>query len=300
MARIEIRGILPPITTPFDAEGNILHDKLRANLARLLETGLHGFVVLGSNGEYVMLSESEKAAIWETARAVIPRDRLFLAGAGSDSTRGTIALSRRAAESGADVALLVTPHYYRPQMTAAAWLQHFRAVADASPIPVMIYNVPSYTNVDIEAATVIELAQHDNIIGMKDSSGNFAKMGEIIRFAPPHFSVMTGTGATIHIAMSLGARGSVPALANIAPRECIQVYDLFVAGRLAESRNLQLRLIRPNTAVTARWGVPGLKAAQDALGYYGGPPRSPLLSLGDADREKLRAILQEAELIKSE
>lgn len=296
MSKVEIKGVMPPITTPFDADGNILYDQLRANLKRLLETGLHGFVVLGSNGEYVMLSEAEKFAVWETARSLIPRDRLFLAGAGADSTRATIALTKRAAELGADAALLVTPHYYRPQMTGAAWIQHFRAVADASPIPILIYNVPPYTNVDIDAATVIELAQHENIIGMKDSSGNFAKMGEIIRFAPPHFAMMTGTGATIHIAMSLGARGGIPALANIAGRECVQLYNLIREGKLENARNLQLRVIRPNTAVTSRWGVPGLKAAMDELGYFGGPPRSPLMSLNDADREKLRAILKEAEL----
>lgn len=297
MSQKKIRGIVPPIPTPFDAEGHVLHDRLRANLERWVATGLHGFVVLGSNGEYVMLSPEEKFAVWETARAAIPTDRLFIAGAGADSTRETIHLVRRAAQCGADAALIITPHYYRPQMTSAVWLHHYRAVADASPIPILIYNVPAYSNVDIDAATVLELAQHENIVGMKDSAANFSRMGEIIRFAPERFAMMAGTGAAILPALAIGASGVIPALGNIAPRQCVQIYDAFHAGRYAEAREVQLRLIRPNAAVTTRWGVPGLKAALDELGYYGGPPRAPLLPLSEGDREKLRAILREAELL---
>ncbi len=293
----QIHGVLPPIPTPFDEEGSVSEAHLRANLARWLKTGLHGFVVLGSNGEYAMLSKEEKLRVLEIAREVIPAERLLVAGTGADSTRETIDLTKRAAALGADAALVVTPHYYRPQMNAAAWLAHYRAVADASPIAILIYNVPAYTTVEIDAATVLELAQHENIRGIKDSSANFAKMGEIIRFAPAHFAVMVGTGAAIFPALAIGARGVVPALGNIAPRECVAIYDGFHAGNLEQARNLQLRLIRPNAAVTARWGVPGLKAALDQLGYYGGPPRLPLLPLPDADRIKLREILKEAELI---
>jgi 4-hydroxy-2-oxoglutarate aldolase len=233
----------------------------------------------------------------EIARQVIPQDRLLSAGTGADSTREAIGLTKRAAELGADAALIVTPHYYRGQMNATTWTHHYNTLADASPIPIMIYNVPAYTTVEIDAATVIELSRHENIVGIKDSSANFGKMGEIIRFAPKHFSVMVGTGAAIFPALSIGAKGVVPALGNIAPRECVAIYDAFHAGRLAEARNIQLRMIRPNTAVTAKWGVPGLKAALDELGYYGGPPRSPLLPLGESERSKLREILREAELL---
>jgi len=291
-----IYGVLPPIPTPFDENGNVSEAHLRSNLKRWLETGLHGFVILGSNGEYAMLSKEEKLVVLDIARDAIPRDRLFIAGTGADSTRETIDLTRRAASIGADAALLVTPHYYRPQMTPAAWSLHYRAVADASPIPIMIYNVPAFTNLDIDAGTVLELAQHENIIGMKDSSANFGKMGEVVRFAPPHFSVMVGTGAAILPALAIGSKGVVPALGNIAPRECVSIYDLYCQGKTEAARNLQLRMIRPNAAVTAKWGVPGLKAALDELGYYGGPPRSPLMPLPEAERVKLRAILAEAEL----
>lgn len=293
----EIRGILPPVATPFDDAGDISVERMAANLTRLAETGLHGFVVLGSNGEYAMLSKDEKLQVLEAARKAIPLDRLFIAGTGADSTRETIDLTRRAADFGADAGLLVTPHYYRPQMTPAALLAHYRAVADASPIPILIYNVPVYSSVDIDAATVIELSRHENIIGMKDSSANFSKMGEVIQYAPPRFAVLSGTGSTIFPALAIGAKGTVGALANVAPRECVKIYDLFHAGKLEEARTLQLRLIRTNAAVTSRFGVPGLKAAMDLVGYYGGKPRSPLLMLGESDRNTVRDILREAELI---
>lgn len=297
MTRKPLRGIMPPIPTPFDADGNILFDKLRQNIEKWVAAGLHGFIVLGSNGEYVMLSKEEKLSVWEAARDAIPADRLFIAGTGADSTREAIDLTRRAASLGADAALVVTPHYYRPQMTTAAWVRHYRAVADASPIPVLIYNVPPYSSVDIDAAAVLQLVEHPNIIGMKDSSGNFAKMGEIIRYAPPTFAMLAGTGAALYVALCLGARGGVPALGNIAPRQCVALYDLFTRGDCEGARALQLGLIRPNAAVTTRWGVPGLKAALDELGYYGGPPREPLIPLDDSEREKLRAILKEGGLL---
>lgn len=293
----KIHGVLPPVPTAFDADGNIDESGQRANYARWLETGLHGFVVLGSNGEYALMNKEEKIRVLELAREMIPSDRLLIAGTGADSTREAIDLTKRAAAIGADAALIVTPHYYRNQMNAAAWTHHYRALADASPIPILIYNVPALTTVEIDASTVIELAQHPNIQGMKDSSANFAKMGEIIRFTPADFAVMVGTGSAIFPALSIGAKGVVPALGNIAPRECVAIYDAFQTGDLHGARELQLRMIRPNAAVTTKWGVPGLKAALDELGYCGGPPRSPLLPLGEPERAKLREILREAELL---
>lgn len=293
----EIRGILPPIATPFDADGNVSTEHLAGNLTRLVETGLHGFVVLGSNGEYAMLSKEEKLVVLEAARKVVPSDRLFIAGTGADSTRESIDLTKRAAAIGADYALLVTPHYYRPQMTNAALIAHYRAVADVSPIPIMIYNVPAYSNVDVDPAVIVELSRHENIAGMKDSSANFGKMGDVIRYAPARFAVLAGTGSAIFPSLAIGAKGTVGALANVAPRECIKIYDLFFEGKMEEARNLQLKLIRTNAVVTNRFGVPGLKAAMEEVGYYGGKPRSPIQPLGENDRNTVREILREAELI---
>ncbi len=298
MDQKEITGIFPPIPTPFDELGNILHDQLRANLAGWSATGLHGFVVLGSNGEYVLLNEQEKCAVWETARDAIPRERLFIAGAGAESTAATIHLTRRAAELGADAAMIVTPHYYRAQMNPASLIHHYRAIADASPIPILLYNVPQNTNVDMDASTILALAQHENIAGIKDSSGNLGKMGEVIGNAPTQFAFLSGSGSFLYPALTLGAKGGVPALANVAPRECVQIFDSFARGEHETARQIQLRVIRLNIAVTSRMGVPGLKAALDELGYYGGPPRSPLLPLGEADRAILRQILQEAEIVR--
>ncbi len=299
MAGIDLRGITPPIPTPFDAEGRILHERLRENLTRWLAAGIHGAVVLGSNGEYPFLSEAEKCAVWETARQAIPRDRLMIAGTGAESTATAIELARRAAELGADAALVVTPHYYRGRMTSPTLIRHFRAVADASPIPVIIYNVPANTNIDLDAATIIELAQHGNIIGVKDSSANLTKMGEVMRYAPAPFAFFAGTGSVIFPALSIGARGAVPALGNVAPRECVAIYDAFNKGDLDRARKLQLKLIRLNTAVTSGMGVPGLKAALDYVGYYGGPPRPPLLPLGASDQAALVRMIEEAGIEKA-
>jgi 4-hydroxy-2-oxoglutarate aldolase len=293
---LKLEGVFPPIPTPFDADGNLLTEKVKSNIARWNKTGLHGYVVLGSNGEAVMLTDAERAALWQAARAAIPRDKLFLAGAGVESTRGCIALAKRAAELGADAAMFVTPNYYKAEMKPATLINHYRVIADASPIPTIIYNMPAATGMDIDAATVITLAQHPNIVGIKDSSGNVAKYADMIRAVRPDFSVIAGSGGYFYPALCVGAQGCVAALANVAPRECVALYDAFRAGRHAEARALQLKLIPLNQAVTTRWNVPGLKAALEELnqGFYGGAPRLPLRPLGDEDRAALRKILREA------
>ncbi len=295
---LTIRGVFPPIPTPFDADGNILHDKLKANIQTWSATGLHGFAVLGTNGEFVLLSDAEKAAVWETARAAIPRDKIFLAGAGAESTRAALALARRAAELGADAAMIVTPWYYKSQMSGAALINHYRVVADSSPIPIVLYNMPASTGIDLDAATVIQLAAHPNIIGIKDSSGNVAKYGDIVRAVRPDFSLIAGSGGYLYPALCVGAKAGIAALANVAPRECVALYDLYMAGRHKEAQALQLKLIPLNQAVTARWNIPGLKAALDLLGtVYGGAPRLPLRPLGEQERQMLKEIMHETGVI---
>ncbi len=292
---IKLEGVFPPIPTPFDSDGKILHDKLKGNLALWSKTGLHGFAVLGTNGEYVFLNEAEKAAVWETARAAIPQGKLFLAGAGAESTQTAVALSRRAAELGADAAMIVTPHYYKSQMNSQNLINHYRVIADASPIPIIVYNMPASTGIDIDANTVIQLALHPNIVGIKDSSGNVVKFADIVRSVRSDFSVLAGSGGYFYPALCVGARGTIAAVANIAPRECLALYDAFCAGQHDKARTMQLRLVPLNTAVTARWGVPGLKAALDMLGgYYGGAPRLPMRPLGDQDRLTLHEIMRDA------
>lgn len=294
---IPLNGVFPPIPTPFDAEGNVAYDALTANIRAWNEYDLAGYVVLGSNGEMVYLTAEEKMRVWETARTVIPADKLMIAGTGCESTRETTKLSSQAANAGADAVLVLTPHYYQGQMTRKALAHHFWSVADAVPIPVLLYNMPRFTNVDMDAASVTRIARHPNIVGIKDSGGNLGKLAQIVESVDLDFSVLAGSASFFLPALAVGAVGGVLALANVAPREAIDLFDLFQAGRLEEAASLQRRLIGLNTAVTAQFGVAGLKAALEMLGYYGGPVRAPLQPLDEVELQTLKAILVDAALI---
>jgi 4-hydroxy-2-oxoglutarate aldolase len=289
-------GVYPPIPTPF-VNGEVAHDKLAENLARWNQTDLAGYIVLGSNGETVYLSEAERVAVMSTARKAIPRDKLLIVGTGAESTRATIERTRTAAEAGADAALVITPCYYKGQMTSKALRRHYFALADASPIPILLYNVPKFTGLDLSAETILELAQHPNIAGIKDSGGNVAKLGAIIGAAPDHLEVLAGSGGFFYPALVLGAVGGVLALANVAPDQCCQIYRAALEGQHGQAQELQLRMIPLNAAVTARFGIPGLKAALDLLGYYGGEPRSPLSPPSSDQIEEIRRILKTAGLL---
>lgn len=291
--QVRLGGVFPPIPTPFNAQGNVSYQRLAENLERWNAYDLAGYVVLGSNGEAVYLNAEEKLRVLETSRQAIPSDKVMLAGTGCESTRETIAQTRQAAESGADAALVVTPHYFGGKMTSEALMKHFQMVAEASSIPVVLYNVPKFTHVDMDAATVAHLAQHPNIIGVKDSGGNVAKLADVVRLAGPDFQVLAGSAGFFLAGLALGAVGGVLALANVAPQQSIDVLRLFQAGRWDEAAKLQRRMVPVNAAVTARFGVAGLKAALDMLGYYGGPVRSPLLDLTTNELQSLREILVE-------
>lgn len=290
-------GVLPPIPTPFDSQGEIAYRHLVDNLERWNGYDLAGYVVLGSNGEAVFLSEREKLRVLETARQVIPPDKLMVAGTGCESTRATVALTRQAAAAGAELALIVTPHSFCGKMTPESLWRHYRAVADAVPIPIVLYNVPKFTHVDLDALTVARLAQHPNIIGIKDSGGNVAKLADIVRMVEPDFRVLAGSAGFFLAGLTLGAVGGVLALANVAPQQAIDIFQRFQAGHLGEAAELQRRMVPVNAAITARFGVAGLKVALDMLGFYGGPVRAPLLALTESERETLRAVLEEGELL---
>jgi 4-hydroxy-2-oxoglutarate aldolase len=296
---ITIQGIYPPIPTFFDENEDLNLATLREHLTRLKAAGITGFVALGSNGEAVHLDRDERRAVIATTREMAGPEGHVLAGAGTDSTRGTIGLCQLAAEAGADVALVLPPHYYRGQMTATALRAHYLAVADASPIPVMIYNMPANAaGVDLDAETIITLSAHPNIAGMKDSSGSVAKLAEVVAGARSDFVTLAGSAGFLLPALVVGARGAIAALANIAPRECLELVALSDAGQMEEARALQARLIPVNTAVTSGFGVPGLKAALEFVAHYGGAPRRPLAPLGQGERVKLRSLLAEADLLR--
>jgi 4-hydroxy-2-oxoglutarate aldolase len=294
---ISLRGVFPPIPTPFDSAGRVAHEALRENIERWNHYDLAGYVVLGSNGEAVYLTGEEKVAVWKTARQAIPPAKLLIAGTGCESTEETIALTRQAAEAGADAALVVTPHYYSGSMTMPVVLRHYQSVAQASPIPVLVYNVPKFTHVDIDASTLAQASGHPNIVGVKDSSGNIAKLSEVVRLARPSFQVLAGTGGFFFAGLSLGAVGGILALANVAPQQSIDIQRLYETEQWKEAAELQRRMLPVNAAVTAVYGIPGLKAALEMLGYYGGPVRSPLLDLDQSDKRALRQTMADAGLL---
>jgi 4-hydroxy-2-oxoglutarate aldolase len=287
MSKINLSGIFPPLPTSFDEEENLYPEKIRSNIQGLSRYDLRGILVLGSNGEQVMLSESEKHEAVAAAREAMPPGRLLLAGTGGQSTRETIRLTRDAASAGADAVLVICPSYYRGQMTEQALVKHYHAVADASPVPVVVYNMPANTGIDMTAQAIIQMASHPNIIGMKESGGNVVKMGEVLNATAGDFQVLAGGAGFLLPALATGAAGGILALANIAPAHCLEIYKSFYAGDMEHARSLQHAAIALNAAVTSRWGVPALKAAMDHLGLYGGPVRRPLLPVSGEVRQEI-------------
>lgn len=295
--KIDLNGILPPIATPFDEKGNIDHEALARNVARLSQTGIRGVLVLGSNGEYPYLSETEKREAVKTVAAATPDDMVVMVGSGCESTRETIRLTNDCAAMGAHTALVITPCYYGGKMTPAALEDHYVQVADHADIPILLYNVPKFTNINIDLATILKLSCHSNIAGIKDSSGNVAQMGEILSRVDAGFQVLVGTAGALLAALTLGCPGGILALANVAPRECVQIMTHLNEGDIEKARDLQFKMLPVNRAVTATFGIAGLKAAMDMLGYFGGKPRSPLMPLDASSCLKLRKILETAGLL---
>ena len=291
-----IEGIMPPVTTPF-INGEVAYDKLTANIRRWNETGLSGYVVMGSNGESAFLTREEKLKVIETVKKALTPGKMLVACTGSDSIKETVSLSNDAADRGADYALVLTPSFYKGQMKSAAFVRFFTEVADNARIPVLIYNVPKFTGVNIEADAVAELAKHGNIVGLKNSAENVAHAAELVSVVPKEFSILVGTASVLYPGLAAGATGGVLALANIAPEECVELQRLFESGRHDDASALQKKLIPVNKAVTSKYGVPGLKAALDMLGYFGGDPRSPLAPLGGHERDDLKSILKTAGLL---
>jgi 4-hydroxy-2-oxoglutarate aldolase len=290
---ILIDGIYPPLPTFFDEQEELDLVTLRRHIQRLAGTGIAGYVVMGTNGEAVHLTSEERAQIIETARDVVGENTPLLAGCGEQSTRTTIANCQQAALSGADIALVLPPFYFKGRMDSHALIAHYRAVADNSPLPVVIYNMPASTGgLDLDATTICTLAEHHNIIGVKDSAGNMVKLAQIYSETPSRFRVYAGSAGYLLPALVVGAVGAVAALANVFPREVCRLHELFIAGKLEEARLLQARLVPANTAVTATFSVPGLKAALELTAGYGGRPRSPLLPLTEHERKLLAEILR--------
>jgi 4-hydroxy-2-oxoglutarate aldolase len=272
----ELKGIIAPVPTPFDESEELALDRLAENLERWGKTRLHGFVLLGSTGEFVYLTTDEKKAVFEKARETISDDKLMLAGTGCESTRQTIALTKWAGELGVDYAMVINPFYYKRSYKPEILRAHYLDVAEASPVPIVLYNMPPFTGHNLNPDLVIELASHPNIAGIKDSSGDVLQLQEICRSTPESFSAVTGAGSLLLACFTVGASGGILAVANVAYDLCVDLYEAFQKGDIERARQLQSPLVPINTAATAQFGIGGVKALLDRLGFYGGPPRRPL------------------------
>jgi 4-hydroxy-2-oxoglutarate aldolase len=290
-------GVFIPLTTPFRGD-EVASEHLQANIRRYNATALAGYVVLGSTGEFPMLSEAERDRVLAAAREAIPRDKLFLAGTGTNSTLHTIRQTRRAAEQGADAVIVITPHYFSKAFSGgAAQTRHYLAVADASPIPVMIYNFPVNTGINLEPDTVAKIATHPNVCGIKDSSGNIPQCAQIIDQTPKTFHVLVGAASALLPALAIGAAGGILALGDISAREWCDVYTLAKAGRWDEAREIAARMMPADRGIPGRYGIGGLKAALDLQGYYGGPCRAPLATPDGDAIEDIKEVLATAGLL---
>jgi 4-hydroxy-2-oxoglutarate aldolase len=287
------RGILPPVVTTF--RGEVLDcGAFRANLQAFNSTELAGYVVLGSNGEGIYLDDDEALRVADVAAEARSPDKFLIVGTGRESTRATIALTRRAGRAGADAVLVTPPAYYRASMTPAALEFHYQAVADAAEVPVLLYHVPRFCPVTFEPAWVCRLACHPNIAGLKDSSADVVFLTTCLKDRPGGFRVYVGTANLLLAGLVLGADGGILALANVAPQECVELLRLVERGEIECARALQHRLLALNETVTTRHGVPGLKLAMDLVGLHGGEARRPLSPLSPENRQALQAALRQA------
>ncbi|NWI13315.1 HOGA1 protein, partial [Crypturellus soui] len=286
---LDLAGIYPPLVTPFSLTQDVDYAQLEGNLRRYAGLPFRGFVLQGSSGEFPLLAPRECLEVLSRARRALPAGRLLLAGSGCESTRATIEMTSSVAEAGADAALVVTPCYYRGAMSSAALVRHYTEVADASPVPVVLYSVPANTGLDLPLEAVLTLAQHPNIVGLKDSGGDITRLALIVhKTRQERFQVLAGSAGFLLASYAIGAVGGICALANVLGAPLCQLERLCQEGRWQEARDLQHRLVEPNAAVTRRFGIAGLKKAMEWFGYYGGPCRAPLVPLSPGQEQELR------------
>jgi 4-hydroxy-2-oxoglutarate aldolase len=286
----DLRGVFAPLTAPFDSDGNLALERLRENIALYNNMRLAGYAINGSTGESVLLRWAEIERLWEVAVETASPDKFLLAGSGAESTAETIEMTRRAARIGFHAALVRTPSYYKPQMSDDAEAEHFLRVADASPIPVVLYSVPVFTCYTMEAPLTARLAAHPNIIGMKDSSGDAARAERILGAVPPKFRLLVGSAPLLATTVSKGAAGAILAMACVFPEMCAEIYAAAKSGDECRAQALQ-QALSAASAVISRVGIPGIKCAMDARRYYGGSSRLPLLPLNAIQKTEVEAIV---------
>ena len=273
---MNLTGVLAPLPTPFEESGGLDLARLRAALPRWVQSPLSGFVVLGTNGEAGLLTDSEAASVIEEARSIVPPGRTLIAGTARESTREAIAAARSAASLGVDGVLVRTPCFFKGQMTGEAFERHYTAVADASPVPVLLYNFTAATGVNLQPDVVARLASHPNIVGIKESGSDIAQIADLVALTPPGFATLAGSASTFCAALCAGVSGGILALAALLPDACVRLFDLARTGQHAEARALQRQILPLARLISTGYGVPGLKAALLLSGVDAGWPRLPL------------------------
>jgi 4-hydroxy-2-oxoglutarate aldolase len=296
---VDLRGTYIPVTTPFDpVTGDVDVVAFRTNLRAWFQHPLRGLLIAGSTGESVLLDDDEVAALLEATRDTVPEDRVLIAGTGAESTRHTIAKTRRAADAGADAVLVMPPAYFKGAMTSQVLARHYFAVADDSPVPVIVYQVPlRLSTLEFPTALVGELSRHPNIVGIKDSRGKLDLVGELVDQCEEGFQVLVGAGSLLYGGLEIGAVGGIVAVGLLAPAEAAGISVAFFEDRKADAGRLQERIAPVHTKIVGGMGVPGVKAALDLLGLRGGDPRPPLASVSDDRRDEIRTILDQAGLL---
>ena len=289
-----LKGVLLPITTPFDNSGQLNLKALQDNIRQWSTSGIRGYVLLGSTGERVHLSEREYVDVICDTRSQVSRSMAFIVGAGQQSTRGTIEEIQRAADAGADAVLVITPNFYRSAITQEALIKHYNQVADASPVPVILYSMPALTGIKIEPVTIARLSDHPNIIGVKDSSADVEGFKKTIELCPQEFAVMTGNGTVLLEALRAGATGAILAVGCAVPQICVEVMRAFRDRENERAESLQAKLTPLATAVTTKYGIGGLKFALDENGYAGGNVRAPLQGPDEGAKAEIAHLLEEA------
>jgi len=288
---MDFSGVYPALTTPFAADGSVSVEAIRGNIERYNATGLAGYTVIGSTGESVLLSRKEIDTVWAAVKEAASPGKKLIAGTGAESTAETIERTKRAAELGYHAALVKTPYYYKPVYKSENYIAHYRKVADASPIPVLLYSVPQFTGVSLEAAEVAALCQHPNIVGIKESSGHVQRIAEMVDAASKSFQVLTGSASMLFPSMTVGASGAILALASALPELCVSVYDAVRSGDLRKARELETHILPASKFIVSQGGIPGVKYAMDLVGYRGGNPREPLLPASDSLKTAIRDFI---------
>ncbi len=289
---MRLAGIIAAIPTPFHADQTLNLEALESNVKRWNDTSLAGYTVLGTTGEFVSLTLDEKKAVLETAREATSREKVFLAGTGAESTFETLVLTRWAAAHGADYAIVVTPHYNRRAFARESLVEHYHRIADASAVPIVVYHIPACTGLCLEPAAIAKIAEHPNVAGIKDSSGDVLALQETKRVCPEDFAVLTGSAASLLAAFTVGADGAILADACAAWEEAAEIQEALAASEIERARLLQMRLARFSSEVVSQRGIPGVKALLDRMGFYGGPPRLPLLPLASDAADDMERALQ--------